>query len=95
MEIEAPTTGKTYTASYCILIRYDKIDKLEELLDRWNVENVLIKRLEPPGYYRVQFLTDDNKKIFVFRSLVEKYGGRVVRYNFQKNSGDASPTLLP
>ena len=87
-KILSATTGKRYSASYCIWFDPYKIDKIEDLLDKWNVEDALLKRLAPYGYFRVKFLTSDNRKIFAFKKIVKSMGGRVVQYNFQKRVPD-------
>lgn len=85
--------GKSmYYARLSIRIQDDKLEKLEDLLQRWHAEEIVFRQLSLPTYYRVECVLDSPRKVFRFKEMVERYGGRVLFFSWSKTCRNADPT---
>lgn len=78
-----------YILSCIIQIVDEYLPKIDELLrDKWHADNISVSKHVLPTHYRVKCVLDSPRKVFVFKTLVAKYGGKVVRCSFQKHVPD-------
>lgn len=63
---------------YCeVLLGEEEVSKIEEMLrETWHAEEVVVS--EYKDRWKISFLTDDRKKIFVFFDIIKQYGGEIV-----------------
>ena len=56
----------------------EEVFKIEKMLkEKWLAKDIVIKKF--PYYTEISFSTEDYKKVFKLRGIVEKYGGKVIK----------------
>ena len=59
------------------------IPKLEEMLnEKLRAQFVNFRKMNE--IWMCSFLIDSTKKYYVFKTAVKKYGGKIIKYSFQK-----------
>ena len=72
-----------YKGHYEVLLGEEGVSKIEELLrERWHAKEIVISRFKDG--WKISFLTDDRKKIFILFGIIGQYGGEVVNYRIRK-----------
>jgi len=80
-----------YKAFFRFKLDEEHIPKIEELLrEKWAATDISLRKLRR-GYWRLSFVTNDNRKLFAFRQIVENYGGRVINVRVKKEEKGNGP----
>ena len=70
-----------YAACFLLEINEQEIQKIDQMLrEKWKVEKINLVEYKP-SHWIVSFVTHDNKKSFKFGDIVERMGGRVLKYS--------------
>lgn len=72
-----------YLAEFFLLIDKEKLSKIKEILKKWRAKSILIIK-KSRGTHFLSFSTNDNKKAFLLKSIIQGYGVKILSWKVRK-----------